>query len=104
MELADGDRELLDDLVETFLDGLPQQLREIEEGLAAGDLEAVHRAAHSLKGAVANFSAPAAFEAARALDEAARAGSADALPTLLEELVSQLDKLGPALRSFVASL
>lgn len=104
MELADGDRELLQDLVETFLDGVPDQLREIETALAAGDLDGVHRAAHALKGAVANFSAPGAFEAARALDDAARTGSAGRLAPLLEELVAQLDKLGPALRSFVDSL
>jgi len=103
MELTDGDHELLQDLVETFLEGVPEHLRQIEEGLAAGDLEAVHRAAHALKGAVANFSAPGAFEAARALDDAARAGRAGELAPRFEELVAQLDKLGPALRSFAES-
>ena len=104
MELVDGDRELVQDLVETFLEGVPEQLRQIEQGIAAGDLEAVHRAAHALKGAVANFAAPAAFDAARALDDAARSGAADNLEALARELVAQLDKLGPALRSFADSL
>lgn len=50
LEQMGGDEELMVELVELFLEDLPERLQEIEAALAAGDAEALSRAAHTLKG------------------------------------------------------
>lgn len=85
-----GNRELLRELVELFLEEYPLCLGEIRDGLSRGDLNGVRQAAHLLSGSVGNFGITAAYEAARRLEACARAGdpagAAAAWPTLEEEL------------------
>lgn len=65
----------------------------IREAVEHSDAAAIHRAAHSLKGSVSNFSAPGAFQAAQKLegigreDDLSQAGKAF---RLLEEQISLL--------------
>jgi CheY-like chemotaxis protein len=60
----DSDVELVRKLVDVFADSSGVQLSEIREAIAHGDSETVEFASHSLKGAVANFRARAAVDAA----------------------------------------
>jgi PAS domain S-box-containing protein len=64
-----GDRTLLAEIARLFLDGLPGRMRDVRQAVSAGDGQAIERAAHSLKGALGNLGAPAAFEAAHRLEE-----------------------------------
>jgi HPt (histidine-containing phosphotransfer) domain-containing protein len=94
---ADGDREFTDDLAQIFIESGDSTLREIRDALTRGDLVAVGKAAHALKGSSANMRAAATSEAASRLEAAARHGEAEKLKelegNLRQELVRAIDYL-----------
>jgi two-component system sensor histidine kinase/response regulator len=69
-----GDRQLLLEISRLFVDDAPGHLRRIQEALDARDGESLRRAAHTLKGAAANFDASRLVDAARSLEELGRTG------------------------------
>ncbi|HTP87040.1 MAG TPA: Hpt domain-containing protein [Bryobacteraceae bacterium] len=102
LDRVGGDEELLRELAGLFIDDYPRQLQQIEEAIGKQDWKTAEREAHSLKGAVANFGASDASEAARAVEFAAREGRYSELSALLEgtraEMVrvrAELDRLSP---------
>jgi PAS domain S-box-containing protein len=80
-----GDERLFGELLDLFLADLPPMLAEIRKAVDSSDADAIRRAAHTLKGSVANFAAPRPVEAARRL-EAMGAGRdlKEARPAFLE--------------------
>ncbi len=99
-----GDRELLGELVELFFGSSAEQVRELREAVGRGDAAGVRRVAHGLKGAVGTFGAKEAAEAALRLETMGReeqlAGAGEALAALEQAL----ERLGPALREWLAEL
>jgi signal transduction histidine kinase/CheY-like chemotaxis protein len=69
-----GDRQLLLEISRLFIDDAPAHLQRIREALDAHDGESLRRAAHTLKGAAANFDAIGLVDAARSLEEIGRTG------------------------------
>ena len=67
-----GDREFLSEISLLFIEDLPRHMAAIQLTLDARDGEALHRAAHVLRGAAANFEASALVAAARTLEEMGR--------------------------------
>ena len=86
MTTMDGDQEGAQELVRLFIDSGDATLRDISAALGRGDLEAVGYAAHSFKGSSASIRARSASVAAARLEEAARAGAADRMLELEEQL------------------
>ena len=72
LERLGGDEELLQEVAKLFLEEYPGLMAEIREGIEIQDANRVERAAHSLKGSVANFASEAAWEAAFALEKMGR--------------------------------
>ncbi len=69
LEQAIGDdRAFLRELVETYLEDAPRQITAMRTGLGGGDVEQVHRAAHTLKSISATVGANALSAAARELE------------------------------------
>ena len=97
-----GDEDLLRELASIFLDEYPALIEEIRSAVAARDAKAMERAAHSLKGSVANFGVPGAIEAAFRLETLGRKGQMQEAPCALEELVLEFQQLHPALMALVA--
>ncbi len=83
----DGDPDLLVDLVTMFLEDAPNKVQSIVRGLESGDLGAVERAAHSLKGSSGNLGAIAVQHLCESIQNASRSGHRDQLPTLVHQLV-----------------
>jgi len=54
---ADGDRALLAELVEVFVQDCPRRIAELEEAVNSGQADLIRRVAHSLKGMVSVFGA-----------------------------------------------
>jgi HPt (histidine-containing phosphotransfer) domain-containing protein len=82
----------------------PRLLGDLAAALAGGDCAGVEHAAHALKGLVAEFHAPAAQAAARALEQAAR--EQQPIASLRETaalLENEFQRLTAALASFVRS-
>ncbi len=82
MQVADHDEGLVQELVELFIQSGDTALRDIRNAVDAGDLRAVGRAAHSLKGASANIHARATSVAAGHLETAATSGTTTDLVAL----------------------
>lgn len=74
----DGDQALLGEMIALYLEDVDGLLGEIHAAYASGDRDRLGRAAHAFKGASANFGATRVVEAAKALEEMARQGAADA--------------------------
>jgi len=72
LERIGGDRQLLKEIAELFLQEYPELLETMRKALAAGDATLLERAAHSLKGSASNFGAHACVEAALNLERQAR--------------------------------
>jgi signal transduction histidine kinase/CheY-like chemotaxis protein len=100
-----GSVKLLQEIVGLFLGECPRLLREVREAVDRGDAARLQRAAHTLKGTVSNFMAPAVVDAAVRLESMGRsgqlAGSEDVCRTLegevgrLERALAEL-RPGPA--------
>jgi two-component system, sensor histidine kinase and response regulator len=67
-----GDEELLRDLCHIFLEESPKLLQKLHQAVAAGDSDAIMRAAHSLKGESSYLGASGTSQAARQLEEMGR--------------------------------
>jgi PAS domain S-box-containing protein len=63
-----GDHGLLRELLDMFFAECPAMVASIRSAIDAADAEALRRAAHALKGSVANFAAERALESARRLE------------------------------------
>ena len=74
LENLGGDPELLQEILDYFMEMAPQQLDDLESVLAAGDVDAVDLQAHSMKGGAANVGAVRLSAAARELEMLAKAG------------------------------
>jgi two-component system, sensor histidine kinase and response regulator len=96
-EWVGDDLELLDEVAGDFAAQVPVWLAGLAEALRTGNGEALRRVAHSLKGAVGNFGAPAVREPAAALEELGKAGR-------LAEAPEFLIRLDPALWELAAFL
>jgi PAS domain S-box-containing protein len=94
---VDGDLELLQYIVELFLEELPKLMGEIRDAVARHDSEALERAAHTLKGSVGNFHANAVVGAAQHLETIAREGDLSGAREALAVLEHETERLKPAL-------
>jgi CheY-like chemotaxis protein len=69
-----GKKELLRKILVTFLDNLPKLTGAVDEEFAQNDMKGIGRVAHTIKGAAGNIAAHRLFDAAQALEQAAKAG------------------------------
>ncbi len=98
-----GDRQLLRVLAETFLDESPQLLAAIRQALETGTAGEVHRAAHTLKGALDYFGAAKAFDLAYRIEVLADQNRLDEARHALPQLEAEVARLRPALVYFLDS-
>ena len=75
VEMTGGEMDFVDELVDTYLEDGANQLAAMEAAAAAGDVEALTRAAHSMKSGSVNVGALDLGELCRSLKERGRAGS-----------------------------
>jgi CheY-like chemotaxis protein len=97
-----GDRALLKEIVELFLESAPESIDELRRAIAKGDAAALERAAHSLKGAVGNFGARATQAAALRLETMGRTKDLTHAEEAFALLAEELARLQPALSAFAS--
>ena len=95
-----GDRELLQDIIGLFFEETPALMAALQESIACHDAQAIARAAHSLKGTVSSFGAPAARDAAFRLEVMGHSGALTHIEPACAELVRELTRLEQALAVF----
>jgi HPt (histidine-containing phosphotransfer) domain-containing protein len=76
-------------------------LAQIQAALAAGDAPAVGRAAHTLKGMISNFCAPAVSNLALEVERAGKGGDCAAAAAATQRLAPALESLVAELKAFV---
>jgi HPt (histidine-containing phosphotransfer) domain-containing protein len=102
LEQIGGDEGLLREIAKVFLIDSPDIRQQLRVAQGAGDLNAVHAAAHCAKSAVGNFGAQAAVNAAMQLEEAAKKGDASNIDPLADKLCLALIEVEDALRQEAA--
>ncbi len=98
-----GEPDLLRELVTLFLRDTPERLDVVRQGLAAGDLDAAARAAHSLKGSAANLGALDLHELAAQAEQRARAGDTAAVRELLAQLDDEYGRVHAQLSALLST-
>jgi CheY-like chemotaxis protein/HPt (histidine-containing phosphotransfer) domain-containing protein len=92
-----GDRALLVEICQLFLQELPGHLTKIRAALDAGAADSLRASAHTLKGAASNFSAPLVVGAALRLERAGESGDLGSGEELWTTLKFEADRLARAL-------
>lgn len=96
----DGDQSLLIDLIGFYLEDYPGLLTKMDEAALSRDAVSLERAAHSLKGLVANFDAMNAKEIAQRLEYAAKDRDLDASAAMIGELKTAVSGLASELKQY----
>ena len=99
LELTDGDKELLGEMIDLFLDYTPKRLKTMAEALVINDLGTIALEAHAMKAMAGNFGARPAQEAAimvegfaqRKEEQSLKSGFVH-LKTATKKLMSELEK------------
>ena len=103
LERVGGDTRALAEVARIFLADAPRRLREIKHAIDTGDARALRAAAHTLKGAVSNFGAGGAVEAAFELQKLGDTAELDEAPAALERLEAELRAVRRELRRLVSA-
>jgi signal transduction histidine kinase/DNA-binding response OmpR family regulator len=94
---VEGDKDLLAQMAELFLEECPQSLCTIREAVLRRDAKELERSAHTLKSAVGNFAAQKAVEAALELETMARDGDLNEAEKAYQALEQEIERLKPVL-------
>ena len=89
----DGDAELLQEIMEIFLETAGEQLQSIQNGIEAGDVKAVAVQAHGMKGGASNFCAKKFVRSALRLEIKAKEENLDGAQELLDGMKSAFEEL-----------
>jgi two-component system, sensor histidine kinase and response regulator len=96
-----GDRSLLRDIAEAFLEEHPRRIDDIRRAIDTSDWELLHRSAHTIKGSMRYFEARAVFDRAFGLEQIAANQSLDGAEEIFALLKQELAKLVPHLINYV---
>jgi HPt (histidine-containing phosphotransfer) domain-containing protein len=99
MSRVGGDRGLLRTLAQLFLQTYPTQMLELRKAISQRDHLAIRRLAHTLKGAVGNFGAGPAFQAALRLETMGRQSELHGVDKACNSLEQALTALQGALEA-----
>ena len=97
LERVEGDRELLEEMIQLFADDAPVLLETMRKALEQGDMVKLERSAHSMKGAAGNLSANFVMAAASELEKNAKVNDAEASRASLANVEGTVSRLLPVL-------
>ena len=89
---ADGEPDLLVELVEIFTEDASAGLVALREALDQGDAEGLEQRAHALKGGAGNLGVSRRAQIAARLETLGRSGDLEGAGDLLEDLQSEFEK------------
>lgn len=89
-ERLDSDFDLFRELADLFFDDSASLMGRIKSSIDSGDMEGLRKNSHTLKGAVSNFSAQGAYDAAFELETAGRNSNTDGLAGKYSSLENEI--------------
>lgn len=93
LESVEGDKELLKELIEIFIDDYPVVIKSLEEAFNSKECGQVEKVTHRLKGAMSNFGPGPAVELALRLEMIAREGDFEGAWEIYPDLIEASEKL-----------
>ena len=99
-----GRADLVQEVIDVFLDDAPAMLTQLKAAVLAGDLAKIAAAAHAIKGSVALFSQGDAYEHARALERRARSGDGGDAVRAVNDIDESVARLTTELRTLRETL
>jgi CheY-like chemotaxis protein/HPt (histidine-containing phosphotransfer) domain-containing protein len=101
LEGADGDRDLLCEVLALVVDSWPADRKRLEAACREARLDVLARAAHSFQGAMGNIAAHEAFQQAMSLESAALKNDPCAAAEAFDGLCRAMDDLIPDLQRYI---
>ncbi len=99
LEAAQGNRELLRELIDIFVKECPRLLAQIRQSIGHGDCAALRIAADTLKGSLRHFRAERATESVERIEAIGRAGDLDNTGDAVAALEQETERVLSTLRS-----
>jgi HPt (histidine-containing phosphotransfer) domain-containing protein len=99
--LNPDDPAFLRELIELFLQDVPQRLAELEQAIAKGDAPLLTRAAHTIKGSCSNFGAAGLAAVALQMEHQGKENSFSEAKATLPALKAEFSLVDAALRKFL---
>jgi len=100
LQSALGDRKLLKEVAEAFLEECPGLLHQLQEAIRNADAATVRRLGHTIKGALRTFGAETALDLAGRIEEMGRSGKLDDAFAVFDILKQKLQAIGQELEAF----
>jgi CheY-like chemotaxis protein len=100
---VDNDLNFLREIVRLFLEDCPVRMAEMREAITWGDVARLQRAVHTLKGALSNLEAPAAYKAAVHLESISKDSNKANIQAAYTKLEEAIHHLQPALAIILSS-
>jgi len=97
LEVVGGERELLVELIDSFLEEAPPLLARMQAALENGDSDGLRLTSHTLKSSGFDFGATAFAHLCAELEELSRNGRLDGTPELVEQIVTEYERVRSAL-------
>ncbi|HDD44396.1 MAG TPA: Hpt domain-containing protein [Candidatus Desulfofervidus auxilii] len=92
MEMVEGDKELLKELLNLFFSDYPEKLAKIHHALEKNDAKTVYETAHSLKGACGNLGLSRAYNLSLEIEKMCKEGKLERVEEAYKKLVKELDE------------
>ena len=100
LERFDGDRDVLQEVVQLYLDEYPSIIADVRKAIGSGDAAALQHSAHTLKGSVSNFS-PVAAARVFELEKLGKSGTTNGAQAFLAAAEQTLKDLSAELAAFL---
>jgi HPt (histidine-containing phosphotransfer) domain-containing protein len=98
-----GEPDVLVEVLKLFLEEVPPRIARLRNAWAAGNIQEVHRTAHSLKGSAGNIGARRLYDVCSQLDQRGKAGDLAAVPPLVDALGVEFGKVETEIRRLIAA-
>jgi HPt (histidine-containing phosphotransfer) domain-containing protein len=98
-----GEPDVLAQVLNLFLVEVPLRMDRLRNAWAAGNIEEVHRAAHSLKGGAGNIGARRLYEVCRQLEDRGKSGDLAGSAALVDALGVEFGKVQVEIRRLLSN-
>src|SRR5262249_7916737 len=98
-----SDVELLEQIIQIFLEDAPSLVHNARQSLARGDAAELRRSAHSVKGMMATLGAQAGVNAAFRLEQCAASGDLSDASALIHDCGERVSELTQLLQQYMSS-